>query len=330
MKPNKLTPVFKDYLWGGKRLAEKYGKKTDLDIIAESWELSCHSDGLCTVDGRTTLKDWLGTQKNDVLGRNCADGDEFPLLVKLIDAAKDLSVQVHPNDDFARKYENSQGKTEMWVVLDCENGAYLYYGFNWDVSAAQVRQAITDNTLTALLNQVIVSPGDVFFIKPGTVHAIGAGTLIAEIQQNSNITYRMYDYGRVDTNGKPRRLDIEKALAVAEMRRTDITVPKLHSRSPAMSSSSTRLMICDYFTVYRVESCNQAMSRAGIESFETLLVLSGACELIQNGNHIPLCKGESVFICANSGEYTLLGQCTYLRIFAGRVEASYADVVFAL
>ena len=214
----KLKPVFKDYIWGGNRLETDYGFQTGLEKTAEGWMLACHKDGMNTIeggqfDGRTlqSVLDEIGLEK--IAGKNCMKFPYFPVLIKLIDAYDNLSIQVHPDDEYARRVENEFGKTEIWYVLDAIDNAELIYGFKESISADEFRKAIENNTLLDKLNSVKVHRGDLFFIEAGTVHAIGKGALIAEIQQNSNCTYRVYDYGRVGHDGKPRELHIDKAAA---------------------------------------------------------------------------------------------------------------------
>ena len=235
--PMKLTAPCKDYLWGGNRLREEYGKVSDADKIAESWELSCHKDGQSVIaDGEfkgLTLSELIEKQGKEVLGDNCKKFDNFPILIKLIDAKDNLSVQVHPNNDYALRVEGEYGKTEMWYIVDCEEGASLYYGFSREISKEEFVERIEQKTLLEVLNKVEVQKGDVLFIEPGTIHAIGKGNLIAEIQQNSNVTYRVYDYGRKGADGKERDLHIEKALQVTKripmMRKQSIEGTRLAS-----------------------------------------------------------------------------------------------------
>ena len=217
----KLIAPCKDYIWGGNRLREEYGKKLDSDKIAESWELSCHKDGQSVIDGGEfdgkTLSEFIEKKgRIAVLGTNCERFEYFPILIKLIDAKDNLSVQVHPSNEYALKVEGEYGKTEMWYIVDCNEGAELLYGFKHEISRDEFAERIKNNTLLEVANNVPVHKGDVFFIESGTLHAIGKGILIAEIQQNSNTTYRVYDYGRVGKDGKPRELHIEKALDVTE------------------------------------------------------------------------------------------------------------------
>ena len=234
-----LYPVFKDYLWGGTRLREEYGKKSDLAKVAESWELSCHKDGVSSIGlaGMDATKPVPLTEfirirgKAEVLGTRPAAFPNFPVMIKLIDAKDNLSVQVHPDDRYAMREEGSVGKTEMWYIVDCDEGAELLYGFDHEVTAEEVRKAALDNTLPQLCNHVPVHKGDVFWINAGTLHAIGKGIVIAEIQQNSNLTYRLYDYGRTDKDGNPRELHLDKALDVLWFERPARMGPIGHPRT---------------------------------------------------------------------------------------------------
>ena len=206
MEPLKLKPAFQDYIWGGDKLRTDFGKESTLDRIAESWELSCHPAGLSTISTSLyrgkTLQDYLEQDWAARVGEGAAKYSVFPVLIKLIDAQQDLSVQVHPDDRYAREHENgASGKTECWYVVDCEDGAALAYGFSRELTKEEFRTHIQDGTLLDYVRLVPVKKGDVFFIEAGTLHAIGAGVVIAEIQQNSNLTYRVYDYERVDDDG---------------------------------------------------------------------------------------------------------------------------------
>ena len=214
----KLKPSCKDYIWGGHRLAEEYGIQSDKDVLAEAWVLSCHPDGPCVIvngpNAGKTLAQYIQENGSQALGTHCRRFRDFPILVKFIDAAQNLSVQVHPGNRYALAEEHQYGKTEMWYVMDAAPNSFLYYGFKREVSQEEFARRIQEDTLLEVLNAVPVQKGDVLFIESGTIHAIGAGILIAEIQQNSNVTYRVYDYGRVGKDGKKRDLHIEKALAV--------------------------------------------------------------------------------------------------------------------
>jgi mannose-6-phosphate isomerase len=210
----KLNPAIKSYIWGGKKLVS-WGKKTTLESISECWELSFNADGPCEIatgkDAGKALKDVVSAAD---LGANASRFAQFPVLIKLIDSADNLSIQVHPSDDYALKNEGQYGKTEMWYIIEAEPHAGLYVGFKKATSAEEVRGAIADGSIMDLLNFREVKPGESYFIPSGTVHAIGKGVTLLEIQQNSTLTYRLYDYGRLDKNGQPRQLHVEKGLKV--------------------------------------------------------------------------------------------------------------------
>ena len=198
----KLTPSCKDYLWGGSRLRTDFGVQSDLDPLAEAWVLSCHPDGPSYLPDGTTLADYAAAHP-EALGTDCAKFEQFPTLIKFIDAKNNLSIQAHPSNDYALKNEHQYGKTEMWYVLDCEPDAFLYYGFDHEISKAEFAERIQNHTLTEVLNTVPVHKGDSFFIPSGTLHAIGKGIVVAEVQQNSNVTYRVYDYAAWGLTASP-------------------------------------------------------------------------------------------------------------------------------
>lgn len=313
MKAIKLNPAFKDYLWGGTKLRDEYGKKCDLDKVAESWELSCHKDGCSVVaDGEyagLTLPQYIEKAGKAVLGTDCEKFEYFPILIKLIDAKQNLSVQVHPDNDYAMRVEGEYGKTEMWYVVDCEPGAGLLYGFKHEISKEEFRRRIEDNTLLEVTNRVEVHPGDVFFIEAGTLHAIGEGILIAEIQQNSNTTYRVYDYGRVGADGKPRQLHIEKAIDVTRLAPATRPCGRPQAKPEAFDGGSVLpLASCDYFTVKEMEVTSHAALMADEKSFHSLLLLDGSLTLSMSGEKLEMKKGASVFVPAGSGDYTLTGK----------------------
>ena len=314
--PMKLEAPLKDYLWGGTRLKDEYGKKTNLDKVAESWELPCHKDGKSKiVNGEAAglfLEDWLAGQDKSVLGTNAASFPYFPLLIKLIDAKGDLSVQVHPDNDYAMRVEGEYGKTEMWYIVDCEPGASLLYGFKEKTSKEEFERRIADNTLLEVCNRVPVKKGDVFFIDSGTLHAIGKGILICEIQQNSNTTYRIYDYGRVGKDGKPRELHVKKAIDVTKLEPPTKPTTALAKIDIIPGLDMKLLAECEYFTAYHATLKGEASLKAGSESFQTFTVLSGSLKLTSGDTVLDFYKGESVFIPAGLGIYTLTGEATFI------------------
>ncbi len=300
----KLSPACKDYLWGGTRLKKEFGKACESAVLAETWELSCHPDGPSVIASGPfqgiALSDYLRDQPQ-AMGFAVRRFSEFPVLIKLIDAAKDLSIQVHPDNAFARAHENQYGKTEMWYVVDAAPGAYLYYGPEHEMTETQLRQAIADHTLCGCLHKVPVHPGDMFFIEAGTIHAIGAGCLIAEIQQSSNVTYRVYDYGRVGVDGNPRPLHVEKACRVACL-------------SPAAQNRDFggHLGKCPYFTVDRLDISGSTAHELDGASFHSLLFLDGDAVVRSGEESLSVRKGDSVFIGADSGSYTVEGHASAL------------------
>lgn len=315
--PLKLKAPLKDYLWGGTRLKTEYAKRTGLEKVAESWELSCHKDGTSVIaNGAYTglpLTDYIVRNGKSVLGTNAQAFEQFPMLIKLIDAEQNLSVQVHPKDDYALCVEGEYGKTEMWYIADCEEGASLIYGFQSQISKEEFKSRIQDNTLLEVCNQVPVHKGDVFFIEAGTLHAIGAGILIAEIQQNSNTTYRVYDYGRVGADGKPRELHVDKALDVTRRSRPERLPGAQGIRKMHGGYASTLLASCDYFTVNLLEISEHAELTAGGDSFHSLLVLDGELSLeAEHQDMLMLQKGDSILVPAGMGAYVLRGCGTAL------------------
>lgn len=309
----KLIAPCKDYLWGGNRLREEYGKKMDSDKIAESWELSCHKDGQSVIEGGEfdgkTLSEYIDAKGKFVLGTNCERFEYFPILIKLIDAKDNLSVQVHPSNEYALRVEGEYGKTEMWYIVDCNEGAELLYGFKHEIGEEEFAERIKNNTLLEVTNNVPVHKGDVFFIESGTLHAIGKGILIAEIQQNSNTTYRIYDYGRVGADGKPRQLHIDKAVEV-----TDRIPPKYPTTAQGAPEKveggvKTLLRSCEYFNVNKLAVDGAMKLNADDKSFKSLLFLDGKAEIVSADGKAAAVKGDSFFVPAGSGEFTITGKC---------------------
>ncbi len=306
----KLKPVFKDYIWGGERLKEDFGFKSDLDKIAEGWMLSCHKDGKSIIDGgafdQKTLAEIIESHgKEKVVGTKSLDFAYFPVLIKLIDAKDNLSIQVHPDNDYAQRVEHEFGKTEIWYVLDAAKDAELIYGFKKEITSNEFKNAIENNTLLDVLNRVKVKKGDLLFIEAGTVHAIGKGTLIAEIQQNSNSTYRVYDYARVGADGKPRELHIKKAVDVSVTKPPKYPVGPMGECVDMGAYTSTLLAKCDLFTVHHYNVKEKIELFTDEKSFNHILVTDGSGTL----NAVPFKKGNSFFVPANYGKYTVEGKC---------------------
>ncbi|WP_022766629.1 type I phosphomannose isomerase catalytic subunit [Butyrivibrio sp. XPD2006] len=321
-KPFMLLPAAKDYIWGGSRLNDDFNKNIDMSPLAETWECSAHPDGqsIDSVSKRPLgdiLKEhpeYLGTHPLGITG----GVPTLPILIKLIDAKSDLSVQVHPDDEYARIHENSFGKTEMWYVLDAHEDSKLVYGFNRDVTENQVRQALNDGTIRQLLNYVQIHKNDLFFIDPGTVHAIGAGALIAEIQENSNITYRLYDYDRIDKNGNKRQLHIDKAMEVSDLKSKAIPRQPMRSLRYNNGCAKELLASCKYFRVDRMllntEGRKMPDFRAESNSFHALLVTDGCGVIFGEGLSLNFFKGDCIFVPADSMELKLHGKAQILDV----------------
>ena len=302
LKPDpiiKLAPAFKDYLWGGTKLRDVFGKQCDFDTIAESWELSAHPAGNCMVaSGRhkgLSFSKYLETVGKEVLGWKCAPLQSFPLLIKFIDAKQNLSVQVHPNDEYALENESEYGKNEMWYVIDAEPGAGLFVGFNRGVDRAEVERRVADNTILDILNFYPTKPGDVFFIPAGTVHAIGAGNLICEIQQSSNSTYRLYDYGRVDKFGNPRELHLKKALDVLDYGKYE----------PVELEQEDGVIRCKYFETAFVNG--EARFQLEDDSFYAMICISGRGTVELEERRMDVSPGDTFFVPAVNGMLSISG-----------------------
>ncbi|MCD7886925.1 MAG: mannose-6-phosphate isomerase, class I [Clostridiales bacterium] len=322
-KPFLLSPVGKDYLWGGNRLNEDFAKGIDLHPLAETWECSTHPDGLSVVASGEfqgqTLRDVL-REHPEFLGTHPKAAECLPILIKLIDAKQDLSVQVHPDDAYAREHENgSLGKTEMWYVLDATRDAKLIYGFYHDTDEETIRRSLADGTVEKHLQKVPIRKDDVFFIPAGQVHAIGAGALIAEIQESSNVTYRLYDYDRVDKNGTPRALHIDRALEVADLSGSGQPRQPMRVLRFQPGAAIELLCRCKYFEVSRVLLNTERVRKmvqlqAGSNSFQVLLCTEGCGMFFWEGETLPFYKGDCLFLPARSVPLRLHGAAQLLKV----------------
>ena len=307
LKPIKLVPEFKEIIWGGNKLKTEYNKVSDLKNIAESWELTVREDGMNIIANG----EFAGLSMQEYIDKNGfsvvtdKDLDRFPLLIKFIDAEDNLSIQVHPDDEYGLLKANSLGKTEMWYVIDAKPGAKLVYGLKPGCDVRSLGEAISNGTVEDQLNYVDVKKGDVFFIPSGLVHAIGAGILLAEIQQNSNITYRVYDYNRLGKDGKPRELHVTDALNVI-VNRSEYEIDKI--RYSKGEKTSTCLASCEFFTVDKYDLHGKKVFSTNVESFNSVLCLDGNAEITYNNEKFPIVKGDSYFIPANLGEYSIEGK----------------------
>lgn len=316
-----LTPALKETIWGGNRIRTDFGMETDLKNIAEAWVLSCHEDGESIVSGGKydgkTLSDVLEKEIGmEALGTNCKceSIEDFPILIKLIDADDKLSVQVHPDDEYAAANEKDvRGKTEAWYIIDCDDDAELIYGFKEDISKEEFRASIENGTLLDKVNRAKVKPGDVAFISSGTLHAIGKGILLAEVQQSCNTTYRVFDYNRTGLDGKPRELHVAKAVDV-----TNCAVPEGTLEPEGMPVKhdgyvSILLSECPYFTMTSVDVETLYADDADETSFVSLIVLDGNGKIKCGDEEYDIKKGDSIFIPAASGSYYVSGKVKLLQ-----------------
>ena len=310
-EPLRLKPCLRSYLWGGTRLREEY-HKTGAGIIAESWELSVRSDGPTLIGSGAhcgeSLADILCADPVGMAGTRCGIAP-FPLVIKLIDAQKDLSVQVHPSDASACREKGEQGKTEMWYVVDCEPESTLFLGFSRAVTPDELRQRAQDGTICEVLNRVSVCPGDVFFVRPGTVHAIGAGILVAEIQQNSDTTFRVYDYNRLGADGKPRQLHLERAIEVMNCAPAQGAADTL---LPCPPDGVQEVLTCEYFRVRRAEVKRRIDLSTEGGSFTHLMCVRGGGDILCGGKVYPFRQGDSYFLPAALGEYAVEGDGSFV------------------
>ena len=295
----KLKPACKNYIWGGRRLLDEYGFDSGDKICAEAWTLSAHPDGAATIEGGSTLADYVKANGTKILGTSCRRFKDFPVLIKFIDARENLSVQVHPTDHYALIHEKQLGKSEMWYVLDADENAVLYCGFKQKISKAEFIERIKNNSLMEVLDAVPAKKGSVLFIPAGTIHAVGKGVLLAEIQQNSNVSYRVYDYGR------NRPLHIDKALDVTNL-------------NPMIDCGENypHLAACDYFVVDKLNLDGEILSAArGVvddKTFLSILILDGAGKISCGGAEYFYRKGDSFLLTASSGDWKICGQCDAL------------------
>lgn len=308
--PMKISYVAKSRIWGGHALEMRYGKKPDCEggNIGETWELTVRSDEMSSIisgeyEGMT-LGEYIESDKS-VLGTKY-DGGRFPLLIKFIDACDKLSVQVHPDDEYAKKNEKDPGKTEMWYIIDAKPGAKIVYGLADGVGKEEFAAAVKENRIGTAMGYREVRAGETYFIPSGLLHAIGEGIIIAEIQQNSDLTYRVYDYDRRDAKGNLRELHIAKALdVVRQFTEDEINAIRYEARD-AHDDENT-LAHCRYFKVNKYSLHGEKMFCADKDSFVSILVLSGSGKITACGTEYEIKAGDSLFLPASLGEFAVTG-----------------------
>lgn len=314
--PLRVVPIYKDYIWGGRNL-KKYKAILPEGIIAESWELSCLENNDSIISNGNfkgkSLKDVIFSDKEGFLGHNYAGTYEtFPLLFKLIDAYEDLSIQVHPDDKYAEKYENGQlGKTELWYVLEAKNDSSIIYGFKDGLEEDYIKKCLQNNKQNGLYNEINVNVGDVIYIPAGTVHAIKSGLIIAEIQQCSDLTYRIFDYNRI-RNGVKRELHINKALEVINYKSKSYIHEGLLFREKDVSVRI--LSMSRFFSIREVICQDSTIEIETSDCFNVLMVIDGTLEIIYDEGIEVLKAIETVFIPARMKKYSLIGSFKILII----------------
>ncbi len=295
-----LEPHFVEKIWGGTKLRDNYGFDLESEHIGECWAISAHPSGDCRILNEE-LKDYtlskLYKDKPELFGGNTKE--EFPLLVKILDAKDDLSVQVHPDDNYARKFENQYGKTECWYILDCDDGADIVMGHNAS-DKTEVESLIKNGKWDEFINLRPIHKGDFFFVAPGTVHAIRKGTLIYELQQSSDVTYRLYDYNRLE-NGKLRELHIDKSIDV-------ITAPQTFDTNPKVEQSEfVNLIEGEFFTLALV-NCKSRMKLEFDDKYLLLTVIEGDGLL----NNVSVKKGDNIILTSGNTSFDLEGNISIM------------------
>lgn len=305
LHPLKFKPILKERLWGGTKLGEVFGKPITSDITGESWELSTVPGDISIVANgelaNTSLQELIDKQSEALLGESVVKrfGKEFPILIKFIDAKQDLSIQLHPNDELAKERHNSFGKTEMWYIMDADPGAQLIVGFNKDVEKKEYAESLEKGTLTDLLNYERVEEGDTFFINTGKIHAIGAGVMLAEIQQTSDVTYRVFDFNRKDKEGNLRELHTELALdAIDYEKKDDFKVE--YQRTKNLVNT---MVECPYFNTNFIDiEKDLVQNTENRDSFTIYMCVSGKAMVATENGEVSLRKGETVLVPAISNQ----------------------------
>lgn len=317
-QPIKFAPYYKSVIWGGDKISKFKGIDIDCPSLGESWEISAIPGHISVVNGGKwagySLEELIQIHGERLLGTEVVSryGMRFPLLIKLIDAKKDLSVQVHPDDTLAMKRHNSAGKTEMWYVIDCDPGARIYSGFSVSLDKDGYCKRIADNTIMDVVASYESVPGQFYFIPAGTIHSIGAGNLIAEIQQSSDITYRVYDYGRKDSDGNFRQLHTQEAKDAIDYSASDKTFPV----AKVLDGTKIGMVECQYFKV------DYLSIKDGIEhvrndgsTFIILMVTRGYADVVTGETTTRISRGETILIPASIMEFDIAAYGELLKVY---------------
>ena len=314
--PLQFIPIFKERIWGGRKLQSLLHKPIVSDTTGESWEISTVEENISIIANGNlkgkSLLEIINDAPAEVLGTKVYKkfGTHFPLLFKYLDATADLSIQVHPNDKLAKERHNSFGKTEMWYVVQADEDAKIIVGFKHNSSTEEYLEHLEDNTLTNILNDIKVNEGDVFFLETGTVHALGAGLLIAEIQQTSDITYRLYDFDRLDANGHKRELHVDQAVDAINYNITSSF--KAYSKNINVANE---IVSCPYFTTHFLPLEGYLKINKTLESFTVYMCVEGSFELQYESVAYHYTKGDTILIPASLQQYSINGKASILEIY---------------
>lgn len=314
--PLQFDPILKDRIWGGTKLNTYLNKPITSNITGESWEISTVENDVSIVSSGIfkgkSLNELIEEFPNEILGTEVHKrfGKQFPLLFKYLDAREDLSIQLHPNDALAKKRHNSFGKTEMWYVMQADQDARLIVGFKQKSNPEEYLENLKNKTILDLLDTKKVAKGDVFFLETGTIHAIGAGIVIAEIQQTSDITYRIYDFERKDSNGNERELHNDLALEAI-----NYEVVAAEKRYAKAENKSNEIVDCDYFTTNFIPLEGKIEIVKNRESFRVYMCVDGSFELNCNSENFAYQKGDTILIPASMTTFEISGKASILEIF---------------
>ena len=314
--PLQFDPIFKERIWGGTKLNTVLNKPIVSEITGESWELSTVEGDVSIVSNGVlkgnSLNDLINADPEAFLGTEVYKrfGKQFPLLFKYLDAREDLSIQVHPNDELAQKRHNSFGKTEMWYILQADADARIIVGFKKQSNATEYLENLKNKTLLSILDDVKVKSGDVFFLETGTVHAIGAGLVVAEIQQTSDITYRLYDFDRLDDKGNSRDLHVNLALDAINYDKIET-----HKQYDSIQNQSNSIVDCPYFTTNFVPLKGTVYANKTGNTFTVYMCIEGDFEIEYEGEKFQYKKGDTVLIPAAMKTFTLKGETSILEIY---------------
>lgn len=328
MYPIIFTPDFKERVWGGKKLKTVLGKEIPFEHTGESWEIACHTNGQSIVKNGAykglTMEELLKNHGESIIGKAYEKGDKFPLLIKFIDAKDKLSVQVHPEDDYAFANENGElGKSEAWYVLQADEGSKLVAGIKDGVTKEEFEEKLRNNELEEILNEVAVKAGDVLDIPAGLLHAIGDGILLAEIQQNSDTTYRVYDWGRVGLDGKPRELHIQKSMDVIDFEQKHSKELIKGIKASYDGFSITEFVRNKYFVLQEISIDTLYSQEKLVAAFEIYMCIKGSAKIEYNGESLEIGYGESLIIPSAMTNYKIVPVNNQVTFVKGFIDENY-------